>query len=423
LRAAQADHGTSMVRAIAESAAATAAAIGTAAPIPVVAPPISECAAAFIREKGAVSVWNEKTLERVEFNFRIFTEAMGDCSVSAVKREHITQFLERLKRLPSNAGKKPGLKGKTFLELTDVLIEGYPLISGTTIKDHMVRVAGFFKWCLKIEAYGLTRNPAVGFDLVVKDRTGRKPFSESQLVDLFSHRTWLAGTFLHPYQYWLMPMAALTGMRINELCQLRLVDFVRLDDVDIIECADLDEGQRAKNPNAKRRVPIHGVLIRMGLLRYVEKLRKAGQLQLFPELKPSRDGHGQVPSKWFGRYRAECGIEGKQQFVFHSFRHLFIAGLLNKSVAEHMVAAIAGHETGLVTGTVYWNDRDAAKLLGVVELASLPDSVLPLLRPIESVKFQKVTRRPPSRFGTRKSRAKRIEDAALRKLRAKKSAP
>lgn len=169
-------------------------------------------------------------------------------------------------------------------------------------------------------------------------------------MTLFSGSEFKAQRFENHYAYWLMPLGLLTGARLGELCQLYLKDFVEHNGVQCIEISDEEEGQRVKNQNAKRLVPIHEKLIELGLLRYVAALRGAGQERLFPELSHRRDGFAHAASNWFQRYKKRCGIEGKHTKVFHSFRHTFISALLDDDVPEHAVAQIVGHEAQLITG-------------------------------------------------------------------------
>lgn len=158
---------------------------------------------------------------------------------------------------------------------------------------------------------------------------------------------------------------------VGELCQLDIKDFVQVDgipcfDINDIDAIEIDEatGKRVKTINAKRLVPIHSELIRLGLLRFVEAKRQLQEPHLFPELSRIRqDGPAQAASNWFQRFRAKVGLTTKQATVFHSFRHGFITSILDAGVSPHMLAPIVGHEADLVTGQVYWNKRDATARL------------------------------------------------------------
>ncbi|MBC7619431.1 MAG: site-specific integrase, partial [Candidatus Saccharibacteria bacterium] len=390
---------------------------------------------AYLNERRTARAWTPKTLERWQVTFRLLLDGVGDQPITQVTRESLNGLLARLQRLPSNAGKKVELAGMTFLALTEPGGKFGPVLADETVNGHMSRISGFFKWAHRVEEYGLRKNPASGLLISKPERVKRKPFSDDQLLALFSHESWRTRTFLHPHYFWLMPLALLSGMRLNEACQLTLNDFTQVDGVKIIKCANLDDSQvqarkpvepedeaapgvakRGKGDNSTRQVPIHAELIRLGLLRWVAMLRAAGETQLFPELKPSRDGHGQAPSRWFQGYRSTCGIEGTQVYVFHSFRHHFINRRLKAKVLPHDIAAIVGHETGLITIDIYGQDFDMVELQKVVNAVGFPEVVKALIPTVEEVRFTKVKRRPPSRLGARKSRASRISDAAARKV-------
>lgn len=410
LREARLEFSETLTRQVLSSAAVTGA-----APVRGASPSLATVIAAFIGESGARSSWAPKTLDRWRFTFRCLTDAVGDPPIDEVTRADLTNFLIRLRRLPANAQKMPGLKGLSFVELTNLQGHGHALVADGTVNGHMTRISGFFKWAMRVGTYGVTSNPGPGLTIDKPERVKRRAFTEAELMALFSHRSFLERTFLHPHYYWLMPLSLLTGMRINEACQLSLSSFVKVNDVDVILCADLDEDAKGKNDNATRRIPVHSELVRLGILRWVNRLLAAGETRLFPELKSGRDGPGGGPSKWFGKYRTKCGVTAKQKTVFHSFRHNFITARMNAGIPHHLIAAVAGHEIGVITGDIYWSDRDAGQLRDrVVNVVGLSDSLTALIPPVEDVTFAKQPSRPPSRLGARKSREKRIADAAKR---------
>lgn len=143
-----------------------------------------------------------------------------------------------------------------------------------------------------------------------------------------------------------------------------------------------------KTQNANRLVPIHDKLIELGLLRYLDTLRVAGEERLFPELSQRREGFAHAASNWFQRYKKRCGIDGKHTKVFHSFRHTFISALFDHDVPEHAVAKIVGHEAQLITGRVYWNVGDAAKRKPTFYKYHPPLEVWNLLPRFEAVLFE-----------------------------------
>ena len=201
-----------------------------------------------------------------------------------------------------------------------------------------------------------------------------------------------------------MPLAIFTGARLGELTQLDLKDFVTIEGIDCIDCNDIQapedtepngqtaavdtRNKRLKTQNAKRLIPIHPELIRLGLMRYVEALRTKDQVHLFPELsRVRRDGTSHAASNWFQRFSDTVGVTDKET-VFHSFRHGFITNLLDADVSPYQVAPLVGHEGELITGKVYWNTKDVSKRKPILDKFTLAPEVLGLIPVIEDITFQ-----------------------------------
>jgi integrase len=345
-------------------------------------PLLSETVEDFARFKLVKGAWTPKTEEENLAVYGLFISIVGDKPIGDIDDEIIITYLETLQKLPANIKKSPAYAGKS---ITEIIALSPPPMAVRTINKHVERVSSLFKWAMSKAKYGITRNPAAGMGLDESSTKKRQPFTTSELSALFGSKEFTTLNFQNPYAYWLMPMGLLTGARLGELAQLYLSDFVELNGVPCLEISDDEEGQRVKNENAKRLVPIHNKLIELGLLRYVEVLRREGQIRLFPELSERRDGFAQAASNWFQRHKKKCGIEGKHTKVFHSFRHTFISALLDDEVPEHAVAQIVGHEANLITGQVYWNARDAAKRKPTVEKYQPPEQVWRLIPKFEDV--------------------------------------
>jgi|JI6StandDraft_1071083.scaffolds.fasta_scaffold09567_2 integrase len=266
-----------------------------------------------------------------------------------------------------------------------------------------------FAWALKEKRkkWGIDANPFTGFGQAEKESSSRRPFTPDELRMLLSHKDYQKRHFRSRHAFWLIPLGAFTGARLGELCQLDLKDFVEVEGIPCLDINDTEateeqvvDGRRkhVKNANAKRLVPIHPELIRMGLLEYVAELRAAGQSpHLFPGLsRKHRDGPAHPASKWFADFRHAAGLTEKQATVFHSLRHLFITTILDAGTAPHMLAPIVGHEAKLVTDKVYWNTRDATKRLPTVEAFTLPDDIISMFPRYNAVTFTKQRGTRPS---------------------------
>jgi hypothetical protein len=59
---------------------------------------------------------------------------------------------------------------------------------------------------------------------------------------------------------------------------------------------------------SRRRAPIHSSLIQLGLLDYVDRIKQAGHVRLFPALTKGDSGDADPVEKWFGRVVTKLGI-------------------------------------------------------------------------------------------------------------------
>ncbi|MBF6618032.1 MAG: site-specific integrase [Candidimonas sp.] len=144
-------------------------------------------------------------------------------------------------------------------------------------------------------------------------------------------------------------MALFSGARVEELCQLRLDDFSEDGGIPFFFIRRKHEEQDTKTSSSIRRVPVHLILIRIGLLSYVERLREAKDDWLFPllvtDVKGNRSGNW---SKWFGRYLRDTVKIKDPAIVFHSFRHTFKDICRACSIPGDVHDAITGHRSGSV---------------------------------------------------------------------------
>jgi integrase len=106
----------------------------------------------------------------------------------------------------------------------------------------------------------------------------------------------------------------------------------------------------AKTKAAIRNVPVHEMLIKIGLLNYVKQQKRRNETLLFSDLtRHSKNGYGAQVSKWFNRYLIRVGAKDVEKDtnkkVFHSFRHTVIHHLQQKGVDEKRIKVMVGHES------------------------------------------------------------------------------
>ncbi|WP_114241457.1 DUF6538 domain-containing protein [Dyella sp. C9] len=222
-----------------------------------------------------------------------------------------------------------------------------------TIVNKLSYLRGFFDWAKArgyFEPFAKDGNPAAGqviYGMREKRQRrvlGFKPFSKEQVQALYDTKAMEQG--LSESARWGAWVGLYTGARVAEVGQLTLADFVEVEGIPCIRICDESEGQSVKSDISIRTVPIHPKLIKLGLLKRVESLRKAGETRLFPSVKTDGvNGMGNWLSKAFSRHvLATVGKPEKGKFGFHSLRKSFIQGLQSLGVASEVRAAYVGHE-------------------------------------------------------------------------------
>lgn len=162
-----------------------------------------------------------------------------------------------------------------------------------------------------------------------------KPFTVNDLGRIFSPDSY-AVRMDKPAYYWLPFLALYTGARLEELASLTIDQVQRDGDVWFLEIT------KGKNANSLRRIPLHRIVAESDFLTYVDRLRVAKHVQVFPELKPGKNGYGKNVTRRFADYLDELTITDDRK-VFHSFRHTFINRMTELSVHPAMLMALVGH--------------------------------------------------------------------------------
>jgi integrase len=165
----------------------------------------------------------------------------------------------------------------------------------------------------------------------------------------------------------LMRVAALSGMRIEEVYRLTVAD-----------CAGgWFNIRRSKSRAGRRRVPTHSALAAIVASRCADKKPTAF---LFPEagIVPEGRERSMAVSKRFGYYRKRLGIDehpnGQRQSAvdFHSWRRWFITQARGGAHDQALVAAIVGHKVGNLTDDTYSGGPSDDRKRACVESVKLP---------------------------------------------------
>ncbi|WP_178077863.1 tyrosine-type recombinase/integrase [Stutzerimonas kunmingensis] len=156
-------------------------------------------------------------------------------------------------------------------------------------------------------------------------------------------------------------IASYTGARIEEICQLRVVDVIKEDGID---CLHIREG---KTTAAVRHVPIHPKIVKD-----IKRLVNSSDDGFL--LKTAAGGKYETKSKGisseFSIFKKALGFD--RRCVFHSFRKSVITMLERADAKNLVIMSIVGHEPGKFLNMTF--DRysegptPAAKLIALKNL-------------------------------------------------------
>lgn len=311
--------------------------------------------------------------------WRVMNDILGERrDLSTIKREDGRQLFQAVQRLPRGLGKLKALAG---LSVSDAIKQGeklgLPTIAPKTINgSYMGYLSSIFGWAVREQ--WMATNPVEGLNVkdFVAEADKRDPFTIEQLQKIFSvapwspREEWPRGKPLH---FWGPLIALFLGMRRGEIAQLDVSDVTKADEWDVILVRHGGR-KRLKTDAARRVIPVHPELLRLGFLRYVDERRKSGEAKLFPgEVENSRGQWGDGLSDWFIRLIANQDITGTK-LGMHSFRHnwqdrLREAGLHGTAIGQEL----AGRSKGGDASNNYGSGSSTKSLAQAVAKINYPE--------------------------------------------------
>jgi integrase len=298
---------------------------------------LSDIVRKYTEERGRS--WAPMTKRLNEATAELMHLVLGDPPIDQITRDEVRKFRNILLEMPIHAQRI--CRGKPIEEM---LALDRPKLNPKTVNRNMNFVCSLLSWSQK-EGYS-NSNPASGLRLMIKGEASRerKAFDDRTLDSLLRR---LLEDRLKDHQR-LVPIIGLySGMRIEEIAQLRLKD---VREIDGILCFDVtSEAGSLKSDSSRRVVPVHENLMNNGLLSYIERLHSQKHTRLWPNLVPDKYGRrSSALSKWFGRYKRRIGIDDPK-LTFHSLRHTFVNKLKQVDVSEPIIASLVGQKNSSVT--------------------------------------------------------------------------
>ena len=331
-----------------------------------VSPKLSEMKEEFIGER-LLSGFSPKSTRELESTIDDLIEIIGDIPILKVTPNNARDFKKIISSLPKYRNQSPRYRGLTIKQILS--LDGVEGQEPKNINKLIYRVRVFFKWLKNNYSEYVPQNHFDG--LSIQEKKFDKPrdiFTNKELHKIFDTTPFLNNTIRNPHRrnklasYFVPIIAIHTGMRLEEICQLRLEDVYKEGTVDIIRVT-LSKETKLKTVTSQRIVPIHENLKRVGFLEYCNYMKKQKKERVFWDLTKSRDGYGRNIGRYFMEYLRKVGVYEFQSKVFHSLRHTFITNLLQNGVREEVVNGISGHKQKTMSTTIYFKGGFPSDLL------------------------------------------------------------
>jgi len=285
--------------------------------------------------------------------FNMINNLNLEVGVHAITAEHVELYIQKIAKLPARRlGKKfEGLSIDEMIVLADK--EKLPLMDLKTRKNRVDTIKAVFNYA-KTHGY-ITENPFTGKmskRQLKKIKLKKKKnifFTHDELHSIFNGEWFAASPEKWGGKQWLLVISLYSGMRLEEIGQMRVDDVRVKDGISYFNLTEteflIDEDEkekRLKTESSEREVPIHPVLINLGILKYVEKMKNNRMTRVFPDIYSKQIEVTAAYSKAVNRYIDKCGIVSREK-TFHTLRHTFIRQCRTARIDRDHHQAITGH--------------------------------------------------------------------------------
>ena len=264
-----------------------------------------------------------------------------DRPVYRITKGDVISFKKALQELPANHTKRfPGMAVPEAVKANKSRAVPFePLKTKTINNKYLSALRSILGWCANNEV--LPDNQAAGIRVEAR-KTGeddRLPFTPGDLAKIFSAERFDKTRPFDEAQ-WAMLVSLFTGMRAAEVAQMRL-DSIRTERGVLVFAVE----KKTTKTKKQRLIPVHSILVALGLNERVTALRAKSATHLLPGWYQK----GAAKSNWSAYInkafnvttKKNLGITGRK--TFHSFRHNFTTGLTHAGVDDAVKRALCGH--------------------------------------------------------------------------------
>ncbi|UYO37481.1 site-specific integrase [Rhodopseudomonas palustris] len=345
----------------------------------------------------AKELGSTKHVSTIGPRIRNFLETIGDKPLRDYTRQDFERYRDILDRTPKRAFDRFKTNNLAdAAEKNERRAQPFEVIDDKTVDDdYLTPIKTFFTYL--VQHLWIPANPAV---CVVSSRTretrrterpdeARRAFKSEQINAYFQYVVRRRSRATE--DYWLPILALYTGARLNELCQIEPrriimhngrwhIDLLTIYDPNEIESAvkNLQGAEKVKarlklkTASARRQIPIHDDLIKIGFVEFVDQRRNHTKyLRLFPSLQPDQYGYySSAVGKRLNRDIKRAGAKAADT-SFYSFRHSFSSALERALVPSRTKDRIMGHLVAGAQGHYMEPELEAVET-AVIERVTFP---------------------------------------------------
>lgn len=279
------------------------------------------------REKETREKWTEGTSEKNSAAIRTVIKVLRDRELGAYQEQDAVELIAHLKTK------------KLSVSHTNFILELLSTLWIRALKRPKQWHAEYNPWSDK----QLSDNRAAAEE--------QDDYTHEELEGLFKGLSTIRRQ-VNPEKFWVPLIALYSGMRLNEVCQLRTLDIEDIDGVATFCIRHRPELKQATKNKKDRTCPVHPDLLKLGFIRYVEEQHAKKADRLFNKLTLSGGKWKRKIDGWYNRGFKDRYISTASSKSFHSLRHCFCnkykqAGLLKTRDDEYVLKSMVGHIDGI----------------------------------------------------------------------------
>ena len=310
----------------------------------------------------------KETIGETEQTYEDVKELIGDKPIGEYTNLDGRNFRTAIISLPKNRKKMKQYRDFNLLQLLEMDVPEEDRLSVDTQTKLISRMTSLWNFLIDEYPEYVTQNVFKKKSVTVTSRKAkdkRESFTDEDIKTIFHHKNFLPAIFeghgrqTIKYPYYFVPiLAVLMGARLEEICQMRVADIMKVDGIWVYRIREEgkynEEETRVKNPYSERDIPLHPELIdTLKFVQYVKHIKKLGHERVFWELPKRGTVYSKNVGKFFNeKYLVKIGIK-KRGKSFHSFRHSVETHLTNSNVNGRYIDFLQGHSQKGVGGNVY----------------------------------------------------------------------